>query len=87
MTRLLQFRNIEKEPREGQAESVAAFAASTSTCAMGEHVMVAEESDRIFAMAMALVGLRWLGMTISNPDVVAKSYPDSWHNLQQLLVV
>ncbi len=50
-------------------------------------VVINTHGDHRIAMAMALVGLRRPGLTISNPDVVAKSYPDFWNDLEQLLVV
>ncbi|MEM6453696.1 MAG: 3-phosphoshikimate 1-carboxyvinyltransferase [Acidobacteriota bacterium] len=41
--------------------------------------------DHRIAMAMALVGLRRSGVQIQQPGVVAKSYPDFWQDLEQLL--
>ena len=41
--------------------------------------------DHRIAMSMALVGLRCSGVVISEPDVVAKSYPDFWRDLKRLI--
>ena len=40
--------------------------------------------DHRIAMAMALVGLRVDGLTIDDPDVVTKSWPDYWSFLTRL---
>jgi 3-phosphoshikimate 1-carboxyvinyltransferase len=44
-------------------------------------------SDHRIAMSMALVGLRVPGVTILDPDCVAKTYPDYWRDLASLGVV
>ncbi len=41
--------------------------------------------DHRIAMAMALVGLRRPGVSIADPQVVAKSYPHFWKDLDTLL--
>ncbi len=48
-------------------------------------VEVDPHGDHRIAMSLALVGLRRPGVTIMNPDVVSKSYPDFWSDLDQLL--
>lgn len=40
--------------------------------------------DHRIAMAMALIGLRVDGLTIDDPDVVTKSWPDYWSFLTRL---
>ncbi len=44
-------------------------------------VTVQTWGDHRIAMSMALVGLRRPGLTIADPGVVAKSYPDFWQDL------
>jgi 5-enolpyruvylshikimate-3-phosphate synthase len=36
-------------------------------------------------MSLALVGLRRPGVVIDHPEVVAKSYPGFWWDLQKIL--
>ncbi len=48
----------------------------------GEPVEVASHGDHRIAMSMALVGLRRPGLSIVEPLVVAKSYPDFWQHLE-----
>jgi 3-phosphoshikimate 1-carboxyvinyltransferase len=43
-------------------------------------------NDHRIAMSMALVGLRRPGLSVAAPEVVAKSYPGFWHDLENLLV-
>lgn len=40
--------------------------------------------DHRIAMAMALVGLRRPGLSVADPAVVGKSYPDFWRDLESL---
>ena len=40
--------------------------------------------DHRIAMAVALVGLRRGGVSLAEPGVVAKSYPDFWNDLEEL---
>ncbi len=47
-------------------------------------VAVRTWGDHRIAMSMALVGLRRPGVSIRNPEVVAKSYPDFWQHLEQM---
>ncbi len=47
-------------------------------------VAVSTWGDHRIAMSMALVGLRRPGVSILDPGVVAKSYPDFWHHLDRL---
>ncbi len=49
-----------------------------------EPVAVATYGDHRIAMSMALVGLRRPGVSIRDPQVVAKSYPDFWRHLELL---
>lgn len=50
-----------------------------------EPVTVKTHGDHRIAMAMALVGLRRPGLSLAEPDVVAKSYPDFWRDLEELI--
>lgn len=51
-----------------------------------ETPVVAESwGDHRIAMAMALVGLRRPGLSVVEPSVVGKSYPDFWRDLDSLL--
>ncbi len=47
-------------------------------------VTVRTWGDHRIAMSMALVGLRRPGVSIRDPEVVGKSYPDFWRHLDQL---
>ena len=49
-----------------------------------EAVTVATYDDHRIAMSCALVGLRRPGTSIAHPEVVAKSYPDFWRDLERL---
>ncbi|MCG8459177.1 MAG: 3-phosphoshikimate 1-carboxyvinyltransferase [Holophagales bacterium] len=46
---------------------------------------IATWGDHRIAMAMSLVALRRPGLRIHQPEVVAKSYPDYWRDLESLL--
>ena len=48
-------------------------------------VVVSSHDDHRIAMSMALVGLRRPGVRIADPEVVAKSYPHFWRDLDTLL--
>jgi 3-phosphoshikimate 1-carboxyvinyltransferase len=48
-------------------------------------VTVDPHDDHRIAMSLALVGLRRPGVVIGSPQVVAKSYPSFWQDLQGLL--
>lgn len=48
-------------------------------------VTVQTWGDHRIAMAMALVGLRRPGLSVADPAVVGKSYPDFWRDLESLL--
>ncbi|MEM6702952.1 MAG: 3-phosphoshikimate 1-carboxyvinyltransferase [Acidobacteriota bacterium] len=48
-------------------------------------VLVDSYEDHRIAMSMALVGLRRPGLQVADPSVVAKSYPNFWQHLEQLL--
>jgi len=50
-----------------------------------ETITIDSHGDHRIAMAMALVGLRRGGIAIREPQVVAKSYPDFWRDLDALL--
>lgn len=47
-----------------------------------EHAVVATHSDHRLAMAFSVLGLGGRGMTIEEPDVVSKSWPDFWESLE-----
>jgi 3-phosphoshikimate 1-carboxyvinyltransferase len=49
------------------------------------HVTVESWGDHRIAMSMALVGLRRPGISVSRPEVVAKSYPSFWDDLTRLI--
>lgn len=51
----------------------------------GSPVLVDPHGDHRIAMAMALVGLRRPNLRVADPGCVAKSYPDFWRDLAQLL--
>ena len=53
--------------------------------ASGAAVEVSTYDDHRIAMSMALVGLRRPGVTILEPQVVDKSYPDFWRDLEHLI--
>ncbi|HKI85806.1 MAG TPA: 3-phosphoshikimate 1-carboxyvinyltransferase [Thermoanaerobaculia bacterium] len=48
-------------------------------------VTVDPHGDHRIAMSLALVGLRRPGVTIMNPSVVSKSYPQFWSDLDRIL--
>lgn len=48
-------------------------------------VLVDPAGDHRIAMSLALVGLRRPGVTMARPDVVEKSYPGFWDDLDALL--
>jgi 3-phosphoshikimate 1-carboxyvinyltransferase len=50
-----------------------------------ETVHVDPHGDHRIAMSLALVGLRRPGVIVDQPQVVAKSYPDFWRDLQKIL--
>lgn len=50
-----------------------------------ETVHVDPRGDHRIAMSLALVGLRRPGVVIEHPEVVSKSYPGFWDDLQKLL--
>jgi 3-phosphoshikimate 1-carboxyvinyltransferase len=52
----------------------------------GEPVLVDSHGDHRIAMSMALVGLRRPGIHVAAPEVVAKSYPGFWDDLEGLLL-
>jgi 3-phosphoshikimate 1-carboxyvinyltransferase len=50
-----------------------------------EPVRIDSHDDHRIAMSMALVGLRRPGIEIASPEVVGKSYPEFWTDLESLL--
>lgn len=48
-------------------------------------VVTDAHDDHRIAMSLALVGLRRPGISVAAPQVVAKSYPDFWSDLDRLL--
>jgi 3-phosphoshikimate 1-carboxyvinyltransferase len=48
-------------------------------------VLVDPRGDHRIAMSLALAGLRRPGVVIGSPEVVAKSYPGFWKDLERLL--
>jgi 3-phosphoshikimate 1-carboxyvinyltransferase len=51
----------------------------------GEPVTLDPVGDHRIAMSFALVGLRRPGVAVAHPEVVAKSYPGFWRDLDALL--
>ncbi|HUP42648.1 MAG TPA: 3-phosphoshikimate 1-carboxyvinyltransferase [Thermoanaerobaculia bacterium] len=51
----------------------------------GEPVVLDPVGDHRIAMSFALVGLRRPGVAVAHPEVVAKSYPGFWRDLDALL--
>jgi 3-phosphoshikimate 1-carboxyvinyltransferase len=51
----------------------------------GEAVEVASHDDHRIAMSLAVAGLRRPGVSVAEPQVVAKSYPAFWRDLERLL--
>jgi len=51
----------------------------------GDTVHVDPHGDHRIAMSLALVGLRRPGVVVDHPEVVAKSYPGFWRDLQKIL--
>ncbi|MEO8504618.1 MAG: 3-phosphoshikimate 1-carboxyvinyltransferase [Acidobacteriota bacterium] len=51
----------------------------------GDTVLIDPRGDHRIAMAFALVGIRRPGVRISQPEVVAKSYPRFWSDLDRWL--
>lgn len=45
---------------------------------------VETHNDHRMAMSFSLIGLRSPGIVIASPDVVGKTYPGFWHDLQRL---
>jgi 3-phosphoshikimate 1-carboxyvinyltransferase len=54
--------------------------------AAAERVVVDPAGDHRIAMSFALLGLRRGGVGIADPEVVAKSYPGFWQDLEALVV-
>ena len=48
-------------------------------------MVVDPHGDHRIAMSLALAGLRRPGVTISNPHVVSKSYPEFWRDFFKIL--
>jgi 3-phosphoshikimate 1-carboxyvinyltransferase len=48
-------------------------------------VRVDTHGDHRVAMSLAICGLRRPGVVVNAPEVVAKSYPTFWHDLEGLL--
>lgn len=49
-----------------------------------EPVVIDSHNDHRIAMSCALAGFRRPGVSIASPQVVAKSYPDFWRDLEKL---
>jgi 3-phosphoshikimate 1-carboxyvinyltransferase len=48
-------------------------------------VLVDPRGDHRIAMSLALAGLRRPGVAVGSPEVVSKSYPGFWKDLEMLL--
>jgi 3-phosphoshikimate 1-carboxyvinyltransferase len=55
------------------------------TAPPGDEVAVDSHGDHRIAMSLALTGLRRPGVSVTHPEVVAKSYPSFWSDLEGLL--
>ena len=53
-------------------------------CTPDEHPVIATYDDHRMAMAFAPAALCFEGLTIGNPEVVTKSYPGFWEDLEQI---
>ena len=53
-------------------------------CTPEEHPVIATYDDHRMAMAFAPAALCFEGLTIENPEVVTKSYPGFWEDLEQI---
>ena len=51
----------------------------------GGQVVVDPHGDHRIAMSLAITALRRPGVEIARPEVVAKSYPGFWNDLESLL--
>jgi len=51
----------------------------------GEPAVLDPVGDHRIAMSLALVGLRRSGVAVADPEVVGKSYPGFWRDLDALL--
>ena len=47
-------------------------------------ILINSKDDHRMAMCFSLAGLMIEGISISNPDCVAKTYPSYWESLQEL---
>lgn len=52
-----------------------------ATCEPHPHPAIDPHGDHRIAMAMALAAVRYPGITIENPQVVSKSYPNFWEQV------
>ena len=73
--------DVEERPDGLEIEGVWASASPPQ-----DPVVVSSHDDHRIAMSLALVGLRRPGITVARPEVVAKSYPGFWGDLQTILV-
>ena len=55
-------------------------------CTPDEHPVIATYDDHRMAMAFAPAALCFEGLTIEHPEVVTKSYPNFWEDLEQLKI-
>ena len=53
-------------------------------CTPDEHPVIATYDDHRMAMAFAPAALCYEGLTIEHPEVVTKSYPGFWEDLEQI---
>ena len=53
-------------------------------CTPDEHPVIATYDDHRMAMAFAPATLCYEGLTIEHPEVVTKSYPGFWEDLEQI---
>ncbi len=69
----------------GRGSGGGARAIGPAAAGDGETRVVDPHGDHRIAMSLALVGLRRPGVVVADPEVVAKSYPAFWQDLESLL--
>lgn len=72
-------------PVDERADGLAVEGCWASGDPPDDPVTVQTWDDHRIAMSCALVGLRRPGLSIARPEVVAKSYPDFWEDLDRLM--
>jgi 3-phosphoshikimate 1-carboxyvinyltransferase len=77
---------VEEGPDWLRIPGIWADASSTSnTDPPTDPVRIDPRGDHRIAMSLALAGLRRPGIVVTSPDVVGKSYPGFWRDLERLV--